>query len=99
LFAHKTKAKQLNNFGEFRSNSDKNYSLICFNYIHQNPINSNLVDDLKDWDFSSYKDYVGLRNGTLVSKKLAIEILNLDLSIVTSSSRLEIREEDIKLIL
>ncbi|EKD56578.1 MAG: hypothetical protein ACD_58C00145G0001 [uncultured bacterium] len=27
-------------------------------YIHLNPVTSNLVDDPKDWEFSSYKEYI-----------------------------------------
>ncbi len=49
------------------------YGLICFNYIHQNPIKDGLVKDLSDWEFSSYLDYAGLRNGTLCNIKMAEE--------------------------
>ncbi len=80
LFAHKTKAKQLNNFGDFKNINQRNYSLICFNYIHNNPLSAGLVDNLVEWEFSSYKDYLGLRNGTLINKDLASNILNFDLA-------------------
>ncbi len=98
LFAHKTKAKQLNNFGGFNRVSQKDYSLTCFNYIHQNPVTSNLVEKIEDWNFSSFKDYAGLCNGTLINKELAVELLNLDLSNYTSTSIKNLREEDIKMI-
>ena len=75
LFAHKTKAKQLNNFGDFKDVSQKDYSLICFNYIHQNPLKTSLVEKIEEWEFSSYKDFAGLRNENLVNKKLTIELL------------------------
>ena len=99
LFAHKTKAKKLNNFGDFKSVTQKDYSLTCFNYIHQNPLNSDLVIKLADWEFSSFIDYAGLRKGTLVNKKLAIELLNMDMTNFSKSSIKYLSEEDIKMIL
>jgi hypothetical protein len=53
------------------------YNFYCFFYIHQNPVKAGLVNRIEDWEFSSYPDYIGLRNGTLVNKKLGLEILNL----------------------
>jgi hypothetical protein len=43
----------------------------CFYYIHQNPLKAGLVNGLKEWVFSSYLDYAGLRNGSLCNKILA----------------------------
>ena len=34
-------------------------------YIHLNPVVAGLVERPEEWAFSSYRDYVGLRNGTL----------------------------------
>ncbi len=50
------------------------YLQICFNYIHQNPVKSGLVNKPEDWEFSSYRDYLGVRNGTLVDKKRCYEL-------------------------
>lgn len=50
------------------------YLQICFNYIHQNPVKAGLVNKQEDWEFSSYRDYLGLRNGTLVDKKRCYEL-------------------------
>ena len=50
---------------------EREYPQICFNYIHQNPVNANLVERMEDWEFSSARDYSGLRNGTLVAKEIA----------------------------
>lgn len=99
LFAHKTKAKKLNNFGDFENIRQMDYSLTCFDYIHQNPVKDMLVKKYVDWEFSSYKDFAGLRNGTLVNKKLAFELLNLDLVNFPENSIKEISDEDIKMIL
>lgn len=47
--------------------------LNCFLYIHRNPLDASLVDDLSKWAYSSYLEYAGLRNGTLVNKDIALE--------------------------
>ncbi len=70
LFAHKTKAKILNE-------AKDNYALNCFMYVHQNPVLANIVQELEDWEFSSYIDYIGKRNGTLVNTQLGMDILKL----------------------
>jgi putative transposase len=36
-----------------------------------------LVHKLEDWEFSSFRDYAGLRSGTFCNKKKAIELLEL----------------------
>ena len=38
-------------------------------YIHLNPTLAGLVDLPEDWEFSSYRDYIRLRQGTLVEKE------------------------------
>jgi putative transposase len=50
---------------------EKQYPEMCFHYIHQNPVKAGLVKSALDWEFSSARDYVGLRNGTLVNKEIA----------------------------
>ncbi|MBU8891184.1 MAG: hypothetical protein KOO66_00275 [Bacteroidales bacterium] len=73
LFSHNTKAKCLND-----EVNNHNYAITCFHYIYQNPLISKLCNNLNDWKFSSYPDYAGLRNGTLVNKELAFEIIYYD---------------------
>lgn len=46
---------------------EKQYPQICFNYIHQNPVKAGLAALTTNWEFSSAKDYAGLRNGSLVN--------------------------------
>jgi putative transposase len=41
------------------------YFLHLSRYIHLNPVLAGVVRRPKDWEFSSYRDYVGLRGGTL----------------------------------
>ena len=47
------------------------YPQTCFNYIHDNPVKAKLAHHPEDWEFSSYRDYSGLRHGTLINKKRA----------------------------
>ncbi len=41
------------------------YVLQLSRYIHLNPVKAGLVQRPEDWEFSSYLEYVGLRQGTL----------------------------------
>jgi len=52
LFQQKTKAKYLDHIDLART---------VFHYIHQNPAQARLVQQMEDWEFSSFKDYAGLR--------------------------------------
>lgn len=72
LFQQKTKAKCIND----HNNSPVDYSSVCFHYIHQNPFRAGLVENLSDWEYSSFLDYAGIRNGTLCNRELAFEIVN-----------------------
>jgi len=63
LFQQHTKTKLL---------EDENYFLTAIAYIHQNPIRQGLVENMEDWEFSSYRDYADLRKGTLVEKSLVM---------------------------
>ncbi len=65
LFQQKTKAKEI---------SDWSYLLTCATYIHQNPFKAKLVTQMEDWVFSSFKDYCGLRGGTLCNKELLLQL-------------------------
>jgi putative transposase len=53
------------------------YGPICFHYVHQNPLKAKLVTKMEDWQYSSFKDFMGIRNGTLCNKRLAFELLDL----------------------
>jgi putative transposase len=52
---------------------DKSYAEQCFHYIHQNPVSSHMVKRPEDWEFSSYRDYCGLRKGKLVNRAIGME--------------------------
>ena len=71
LFRQKTKAKTLETGSE-------NYPFIAFNYIHQNPLHHKIVHRLEDWEYSSFKDYAGLRNGSLCNQSMAKKVIDID---------------------
>lgn len=66
--------------GQFQAiavNSDE-YLCHLARYIHLNPVKAGLVAHPKDWEFSSYLEYAGLRAGTLprlhvLQQQLAVE--------------------------
>jgi hypothetical protein len=70
LFRGRTNAKNL-------SEGDRNYAFTCFHYIHQNPLKAGLVGKLEDWPFSSYRDFAGLRDGTLPEKNMAYKAFDI----------------------
>lgn len=90
LFRKETKAECVNCFkgikpSFIKSNilttnllTEKQYPKVCFDYIHQNPVKARLVKDTVDWEFSSAKDYAGLRNGKLINKAVAEEYVDLE---------------------
>lgn len=53
---------------------EKEYPNVCFNYIHQNPVNDRLVRNPENWEFSSYRDYYCGRKGKLINRELAMEL-------------------------
>ncbi len=68
LFRQKTKAVPLDT---------QRYALTCFHYIHQNPIRAGLVSEMGYWPYSSFLDYAGKRDGTLIDKQLTFQTLNI----------------------
>jgi putative transposase len=79
LFQQKTKAVCV-------SDANQDYTNIAFHYIHQNPMRSQLVERMEDWEFSSFQDYLKMRNGALCNEKLAEKLLDIDLSTLYDSS-------------
>lgn len=74
LFQQKTKSKKL------VKKTNEDYLKTCFHYIHQNPFKAGLVKKMEDWEYSSFRDYIGLRKGTICNSTLARELLDLPAS-------------------
>jgi len=53
---------------------DKDRYLIHLSrYIHLNPVSSGLVNHPEEWEFSSYRDYIGIRKGGITNPDFIIE--------------------------
>jgi len=57
---------------------DTNYPFTCFQYIHQNPLKAGLVERMEDWEYSFFKDYLKIRNGSLCNQDLAKNLIGFD---------------------
>ncbi len=89
LFREATKAECINCFKGNKSSfinsnisitnllTEKQYPQVCFDYIHQNPVKAGLVKVSTNWEFSSAKDYAGLRNGKLINRAIAEEFIDI----------------------
>lgn len=60
--------------GRFRSKlvAKDEYLLHLSRYVHLNPVAAGLVAKAEDWPYSSYLEYIGLRNGTLPSPGIVL---------------------------
>ena len=72
LFTQNTNAKQVSSEWSW-----EDYTVWCFKYILQNPVRARLVRHGAEWEFSAWRDYAGLRNGTLCNLELARKELAL----------------------
>ncbi len=50
-----------------------NYLLELSRYVHLNPLRANLVERLEDYEWSSYLDYIGLRDSKLVETETVLK--------------------------
>lgn len=92
LFQQKTKAKELID----TDNATINYTSLCAHYIHFNPLKAKIVENLEEWEFSSYRDYMNLRNGTLCNRAMFYSIAGLNEDeFINESSRHRMTVEDL----
>ena len=45
------------------------YAIHLCRYVHRNPLEAKLVDNLEAWDYSNYPEWIGKRSGGLVDKQ------------------------------
>ena len=81
LFQQKTKAKILSETADGKRMS---YLETCFFYVQYNPKAAGIVSNLADWVYSSYPDYIGIRNGSLCNKELFLNYTGLDAAAIKS---------------
>ena len=49
---------------------DEKYLLELCRYIHRNPVDDKLVENIEEWEFSNYLEWVGERKGSLIDTDL-----------------------------
>ncbi len=49
------------------------YLIILCRYIHRNPVEARLVARPEDWEYSNYREWIGLRNNELTDKDFVQE--------------------------
>ena len=49
------------------------YLLHLTSYLHLNPVAASLVINPVEWEYSSYRDYIGLRNSSIVHANIIME--------------------------
>lgn len=75
LFRQKTKSKILTESDAHTKGPRlSDYLYTCFSYIHFNPVEAGLVTHPAQWEYSSFPDYAGLRNGSLCNQLLAAQV-------------------------
>ncbi len=64
--------------GAFKSKlvTTYNYLLNLCIYIHANPVKAGLVEEIADWPYSNYLEWLGERNGTLVDRQFIRDNFN-----------------------
>lgn len=72
------------------------YSLICFNYIHYNPVKSGLVKSPDEYEFSSYNDFITNNPNSICNLELARKLLSLDQNELFKFNSIEIPVEVMK---
>jgi hypothetical protein len=86
LFQQKTKSKLL---------ETESYALTAFWYLHQNPVKATLAKHMLEWEYSSYKEYCGLRSECLSKVELGKTILNLSEIDFIDIPAIEFTEEEV----
>ena len=93
LFQQKSKAKILSEDIDGRKMS---YLENCFYYVHQNPKVAGIVDTLAGWPYSSYMEYVGLREDGFCNKELFLNVTGLTVDAIKCQTDWDLPDDDIK---
>jgi putative transposase len=87
LFKQKAQAKLINL---------NEYLIQVFHYIHQNPVKAGFIAAIAEWEFSSFRDFAGLRNGALCNIELALKLLDYRREELIAASTDNLSEDFIK---
>jgi len=71
-------------------------AITTFWYIYQNPVKSGLVKNIQDWEYSSYKEYSGLRSERLSNVDLGKSIFDLSIFDFENEDIAEFHENDLE---
>ncbi len=76
--------------------TDLSYLLHLSRYIHLNPVKARLVKKAEQWDYSSYQDYVGMRNTDFINPKPILDLIsdksNIELTAKQQAYRIFVEE-------
>ncbi|HMS65326.1 MAG TPA: transposase [Ignavibacteria bacterium] len=68
----------------------------CLNFIHQSPLRKELVSNIDDWEFSSFKEYCGNKNEPLCNIELTAKLLSIDFKDFRNYSNQVLKDEIIQ---
>ena len=68
------------------------YLLSLSAYIHRNPATANMVRNPEDWDYSSYKEYIGYRRQDFVKVEIILNVLCEDLTSTIGEQQIKYKE-------
>ncbi len=86
LFQQKTKSKFID---------DQDHAVTAFWYLHQNPVKALLAENMWNWEYSSYRDYCGMRKDSLCNVALGNKLLHLSEVDFAKMTGVELKDEDI----
>jgi REP element-mobilizing transposase RayT len=53
-----------------------NYLLHLSRYIHLNPVKAQIVQKAENWEYSSYLEYIGLRESEYINTEVILDLVN-----------------------
>ena len=72
------------------------YLLHLSRYIHRNPVDVGLATHPEDWVYSSYRDYIGLRLGTLPKMDLILDAFQSASDYAAFVNDVNVKDDSIK---
>ena len=58
---------------------DLNYLLHLSRYVHLNPVKAEIVNKAEDWNYSSYQEFIGLRDIELIQPEIVLDLVMVEL--------------------